>query len=223
MDAEGFLGESPAFEPVVDVGLPDAVVPPCRAAAPRHAAPLGEWLALVAARDEQAMRHLHRAVATQVHRVVARVVSDPHLADEVVGECFWQVWREAAHFDGSRGSVASWVAMIARSRALDAVRRRKALAMHEEPLPAEYDDACASSDPSPVACLEKHQRKRCLDAALARIDPMQRQLLALSFDAGLSHEQVAQHCGLALGTVKSHIRRGLTQMRGHCERAGLRP
>ncbi len=190
---------------------------------PTPAAPLGEWLALIAARDERAMHHLYRAVATQVHRVVARVVADPHLADEVVGECFWQVWREAAHFDVSRGSVAAWVAMIARSRALDAVRRRKCLATHEEPLSEDHEDACASAEPSPCARLEARQRDRRLDAALARIDPIQRQLLSLSFGAGLSHEQVAQHCGLALGTVKSHIRRGLTQMRGHCVRAGLQP
>jgi RNA polymerase sigma-70 factor, ECF subfamily len=199
------------------------VATPLAAASPRALAPLGEWVVLVAARDETAMRQLYRAVAAHVHRVVVRIVSDPHLADEVVSECLWQVWREAAHFDVTRGSVATWVAMIARSRALDALRRRKLLATHEEPLLDGHEESLASPDGSPCAHLETRQRKRSLDTALARIDPMQRQMLTLSFTGGLSHEQVAAHCGMALGTVKSHIRRGIAQMHRHCVRAGLQP
>lgn len=187
------------------------------------AVPLGEWLALVAVREERAMRKLHAAVSTQVYRVVLRIVADPYLAEEVVGECFWQVWREAARFDAARGSVSSWVATIARSRALDAIRRRRALASHEEPMTDEQGDAWACISESPSECLEKRQRHRCLHQALERIDPIQRQLLSLAFCGGMSHEQVAVHSGLALGTVKSHIRRGLAQMHKHCLRAGLRP
>jgi len=169
------------------------------------------------------MRKLHRAVAPDMLRAVARIVQDSHLADEVVGECFWQVWRDASHFDAARGSVTSWLTTIARSRALDAMRRRKVLARHEEPLTEQYEASWAGTDESPPARLEIRQRDRGLNAALSRIDPMQRQLLSLSFVGGLSHEQVAEHCGLALGTVKSHIRRGLAQMRANCVRAGLRP
>jgi len=184
---------------------------------------LGEWLALVAAREERAMRKLHAAVSTQVLRVVSRIVADPYLAEEVVGECLWQVWREAARFDAARGSVSSWVATIARSRALDAIRRRRVLASHEEPMADEQGDAWACLSESPSECLETLQRRRCLHAALERIDPIQRQLLLLAFCGGMSHEQVAAHSGLALGTVKSHIRRGLAQMHKHCLRAGLQP
>jgi RNA polymerase sigma-70 factor (ECF subfamily) len=189
----------------------------------RKTAALGDWLARVAAREDTAMRQLHGAVSTQVRRVVGRIVSDPYLADEVVGDCFCQVWREASRFDSSRGSVASWVSTIARSRALDAVRRRKSRASREEPLTEEHESCRACPDESPYARLEASQRNRGLNDALARIDPIQRQLLSLAFGGGMSHEQVAEHCGLALGTVKSHIRRGLAQMHRHCVRAGLRP
>ena len=187
------------------------------------APPLGEWVALIAAHQEHAMCKLHHAVAARVHRVVTRIVPDAHLAEEVVGECFWQVWREAGRFDATRGSVTTWLTTIARSRALDAMRRRKALASHEETLDEEHEDAWAPDRESPLARLEARQRDRRLHDALARIDPIQRQLLSLSFVTGLSHEEMAEHCGLALGTVKSHIRRGLTQMRMHCVRAGLQP
>ena len=186
-------------------------------------APLGEWLALIASREGKAMHLLHDAVSTRVQRVVARIVPDAHLADEVVSECLWQVWREASRFDATRGSVSGWVTTIARSRALDAMRRRRALANHETALTDEHAESWAPAEESPVARLEAQQRDRSLGAALERIDPIQRQLLSLSFVVGLSHEEVAEHCGLALGTVKSHIRRGLAQMRTHCVRAGLRP
>jgi len=217
----------------METGLDDAALldeprafegPSSRSGEPPSAAlPLGEWLALVAVREERAMRKLHAAVSTQVYRVVLRIVADPYLAEEVVGECFWQVWREAARFDAARGSVSSWVATIARSRALDAIRRRRALASHEEAMTDEQGDAWACISESPSECLEKRQRHRCLHQALERIDPIQRQLLSLAFCGGMSHEQVAVHSGLALGTVKSHIRRGLAQMHKHCLRAGLRP
>jgi len=190
---------------------------------PMADAPLGEWVALIAANEEAAMSKLHHVVSARVWRVVSRIVPDVHLADEVVGDCFWQVWREASRFDATRGSVTSWLATIARSRALDAMRRRKALATHQEALTEEHEESRASADETPSARLETLQRARCLNTALTRIDPVQRQLLSLSFVGGLSHEQVAEHSGLALGTVKSHIRRGLTQMREHCVRAGLQP
>ena len=217
------LVDPPALELAVEhVG--DCLSTPTRnATASSATAPLGEWLALVAAQEQDAMRHLHRAVEPVVRRVVNRIVFDAYLADEVVGDCLWQVWREASRFDATRGSVRSWVAIIARSRALDALRRRKALALHEEALDDQGEPSRAACSETPVERLQTLQRDRRLSAALSRIDPIQRQLLLLSFMGGLSHEQVADHCGLSLGTVKSHIRRGLTQMRVHCVRAGLRP
>lgn len=197
-----------------------ASAPPARAAS-CAAASLGEWVALVAMSQGRAMRWLHGALEAPVRRAVSAIVHDPYLADEVVGESFWQIWRDAARFDLSRGSVTTWAVTIARSRALDALRRRKTLASHEQP--DDDEEPFAPSCDRPEALLETRQRDARLDAALARLDPIQRQLLALSFGAGMSHEQVAEHCGLALGTVKSHIRRGLVRMRGHCERVGLGP
>ena len=210
--------------PSVDLPLGDVDAEPVprRAEGSLPAAPLGEWLALVAARQEQAMLRLHRAIAPRVSRVVTRIVPDAHLADEVIGDCMWQVWREASRFDATRGTVLSWVATIARSRALDAMRRRKALARYEEPISEELLTTWACDDADPPTRLAERQRDVCLRAALARIDPIQRQVLSLAFVAGLSHEQVAKHSGMALGTVKSHIRRGLAQMHKHCAHAGLR-
>ena len=223
MDIAELLDDPRAIEPAVEHFSRCLSMPSCSASATRATAPLGEWLALVAANEGDAMRHLHRAVEPVVRRVVNRIVFDAYLADEVVGDCLWQVWREASRFDATRGSVRSWVAIIARSRALDAMRRRKALASHEEALDDQMAPSQAASSETPVERLQTLQRDRRLSAALSRIDPIQRQLLLLSFMGGLSHEQVADHCGLSLGTVKSHIRRGLTQMRVHCARAGLRP
>ena len=222
MDTLALLDSPPALDAAAESGVPEAIAP--RAPRARDAtASLGEWVALIAAHEGGALHRLHDAMSVRVQRAVSRIVPDAHLVDEIVGECFWQVWREASRFDATRGSVTTWVMAIARSRALDAMRTRKARAAHEQPLTEEHEQAWMTDEDAPSARLETRQRDRRLGAALARIDPVQRQLLALSFGGGLSHEQVAEHCGMPLGTVKSHIRRGLTQMRGHCVRAGLQP
>jgi RNA polymerase sigma-70 factor (ECF subfamily) len=222
VDLSDLLDQPQRSGTVPDLPL-DSVEHPPLARAPNAVEPLGEWLALAAAQESKALRKLHDATTRRLHAVVSRIISDPHLADEVVNECFWQVWREAARFDLARGSVATWMTTIARSRALDAMRRRKALARHEEALTDEHEESWTRDDESPVARLQRAQRDQGLSDALARLDPIQRQLVSLAFIGGLSHEQVAEHCGMALGTVKSHIRRGLSRMRLHCMRAGLCP
>ncbi len=120
-----------------------------------------------------------------------------------------KIWRQAPRFDAARGSVQAWVLTIARSRALDALRRRDTAETLVEESLAEQP----GGDNDPQDLLQAVQRQHRLHAALQDLDPLPRQLLALAFFQDLSHAEIASRMSLPLGTVKSHIRRALLRLR----------
>ena len=158
--------------------------------------------------DEQALAELYDALAGRVYGLALRVVRQVQTAEEVTEDTFWQIWRQAPRFDPLRGSVVAWVLTIARSRALDAVRRLEPT----EPLDEERLAAVAG-DNDPQDLLLAVQQQHRLHAALGTLDAVPRQLLALAFFRGLSHEEIASQMSMPLGTVKSHIRRSLLRLR----------
>ena len=163
-------------------------------------------------RDERALGRLYDVLVGRVFGIALRITRNPATAEEVAEDTFWQVWRQAPRFDPERGNVTVWVMTIARSRALDAVRRLAA-----ERCTDSIDDTAelAVVDPrgSPHDLLAAVQDGHLLDTALKALDPLPRQLVALAFFRGMSHEEIAGHMDLPLGTVKSHIRRSLVSMR----------
>lgn len=168
---------------------------------------LQELIARIVDSDQSALGLLYDHFATQVYGLAFRITQRVSLAEEVVQDSFWQIWRQAPRFDPQRGSVKSWILTITRSRALDALRRIDP-AEHE----LEDNDLDAIEAPnkdSPPDLLVAVQQKQHLQAALSALDPLPRQLLSLAFFRGLSHDEIAQTSGLPLGTVKSHIRRAL--------------
>ena len=164
-------------------------------------------------REEAALTALHGACAQRVFACAMGVLRLPELADEVVSVCFMQAWRDAAEFDECRSGVITWLNTIARSRAIDLLRRNSSRAQHESPMGE--DDLPANLDPSadPSAALGLRQLKRRVLTALVGLSPVQRQVLTLAFLGGLSHEEVAAHLVLPVGTVKSHARRGMAELR----------
>jgi RNA polymerase sigma-70 factor (ECF subfamily) len=105
----------------------------------------------------------------------------------------------------------SWLLTITRSRALDSLRRDDEAEAHPEPESLLAGEASADGDPQDL--LEATQRDRRVHQALATLDALPRQLLALAFFCGLTHEEIAARAGLPLGTVKSHIRRALAALK----------
>lgn len=158
--------------------------------------------------NEQALAELYEMTAGRVYALALRITRNVQTAEEVVEDTFWQVWRQAPRFDDARGSVVGWILTITRSRALDALRRGD----RAEPLDEErLADLASGEDPQDL--LAAVQREHRLHAALRELEPLPRQLLALSFFRGLSHEEIASQMSMPLGTVKSHIRRSLLRLR----------
>lgn len=129
-------------------------------------------------------------------------------AEEAVQEIFLEVWRTAARYDPAIAAEATFIAMIARRRLID--RRRKvgrtiettAMAVEPGGVPDRDLDRAEVGDDALRA-----------SEALATLSPEQQRVLRLSVIQGLSHEKIAAATGLPLGTVKTHVRRGLIRVR----------
>lgn len=164
--------------------------------------------------DQRAFEAFYDATCHRVIALLRRFLRDPARLEEVAEDVFFQVWRDAPRFDAARGQPMAWLLTIARSRALDALRRAEREAVE---LGVDDDELEASMAPDasadPAHRLAESRRADALRAALAALDPQPRQLVSLAFLRGLTHEEVAAETGLPLGTVKSSIRRALGVLR----------
>jgi len=129
-----------------------------------------------------------------------------------VQEIFIDLWRSADRFDPLVAEEITFVAMIARRRVIDRLRRCAG-----QPESASIDEVGAvpdsSSDGRVGRRLELGEEARLADEHLAQLKPEEQRILRLSIYNSLSHAAIAEYTGLPLGTVKSHIRRGLDSLR----------
>jgi RNA polymerase sigma factor (sigma-70 family) len=174
-------------------------------------AQLNAWIAAITEHDERALTALYDATLARVYGFVLRVVRRPAVAEEVVEETYFQVWRQAARFDPARGRALTWLLGMARSRAIDAIRHEARF--QYESLDVADARELAHSDSAPDELLELARSFADLHRALMLLNAQPRQLVALAFFRGLSHEEIAGQTSLPLGTVKSQIRRAMRTLR----------
>lgn len=171
---------------------------------------LARLMARVMRQDEAALAQLYEQLSSRVYAVALRITRQVACAEEVLQDTFWQVWRQAPRFDRERGSAVAWVMLMARSRALDAIRSRsRDPAQSGQQLLDDDEVTTDGGSADPMDLLQAVRRDGALHAQLAKLDPLRRQLIALAFFRGMTHDEIADHTGLPLGTVKSHFRRTL--------------
>jgi RNA polymerase sigma-70 factor (ECF subfamily) len=175
-----------------------------------------ELVIRVASGDEEALGRLYDRFGAVLYAVAYRILNEKADAEEVVMEAFAQAWREAPRFDAGRGSVAAWLTMMARSRALDLARsqsRRSRItdtAAREVPSTA---PAMSTGFPSPGAAVEDAERRQAVGAALAALAPPQRVAIELAYYEGLSQSEIADRLQEPLGTIKTRMRLGMQKLR----------
>jgi RNA polymerase sigma-70 factor (ECF subfamily) len=174
-------------------------------------ADLAPLLAAVAGEDRTALARLYDATHRWVFALALRLVGDRHLAEEVTLDVYLQAWRRAGSYDAGRGKAASWLFAIARSRALDALRSRRARLRHEAELPE--DLRLAPEDADPHLARQTFDRHEGVRAAIATLPEEQRRAIELAYFPGLSHSQIAARLGLPLGTVKTRVRLAMLKLR----------
>ena len=165
-----------------------------------------EWLRKMSTGDEQALGALYDATLGKMFGVAIRIVGDAMLAEDVVTDVYYEVWKNASSYDELRGRPITWMLTICRNRALDEYRRESSAARRVETA-ASLDVPDLVEEPDMV--LESAEVGQTVHSLLSEISVQDRQLVALAFFRGLSHQQIADQSGLPLGTVKSRIRRAL--------------
>ena len=169
--------------------------------------------------DQSAVKECMDVYGGLVWSLARRMSQSAADAEDATQEIFLEIWKSAARFDASMGSEAVFLTTIARRRLIDRLR-----ALKRRPKTEELDELAdfePAGDTESAGMLEA-------DAALARraldqLDPVQREILLLGIVEGLTHVEIATMTGKPLGTVKTHMRRGLIRVRELIERGGSAP
>jgi RNA polymerase sigma-70 factor, ECF subfamily len=155
--------------------------------------------------DQSAMGTLYDRYSSIVYAVALRVLQETGAAEDVLQDVFMQLWRNPGAFDTSRGNMAAWLAVIARHRAIDALRRRR----------PENDiaDVIVSVEPDLASDADRSRAMEKVRGALQTMPSPQRSALEMAYFEGLTHTEIAEKTGEPLGTIKTRIRTGLVSLR----------
>lgn len=166
----------------------------------------------VAQGDREAFSKLYDATVSRVFGVVMRITSNKELAEEVVSDAYMQVWRSAVNYDRELAAPLTWIIMIARSRALDGLRREKSATKNQVKA---IDDYTLADDktPDPLLSTLGVEQSSELEVLLMLLDSKERQMIALAFYRGFSHREIAEYTGEPLGSVKTILRRSQAILR----------
>jgi RNA polymerase sigma-70 factor (ECF subfamily) len=155
---------------------------------------------------------LYRAARDDVYAYVATLLRDREAAEDVTAQAFERAYRKQRTYKPGRGSERAWLFGIARNAALDELRRRKrAAALTAEPVDVE---AAGPEDAAETAL-----RRAAVRAALARLGPRERELVALKFHAGLDNAEIAAVLGVSISNAGTQLHRAMTKLREAVEHA----
>ena len=172
---------------------------------------LGKLLQAVAQKDRTAFDAFYNATTERVLSLVLRITRQIDIAEEVVSDVYLQVWRQADRFDPARGNALAWLTILCRSRALDTLRKNNSAPTSSAIPISEIPEAEADDLPQDLLiAVEQHS---AVPAALEKLEPDQRQLLALAYFRGYSHSELAQFTGMPLGSVKTQLRRTISKLK----------
>lgn len=173
----------------------------------------------IAEGDQDAFLMLYDRFAPRVYGLIIKIMGGPGArgsrgagseADDVLQEVMWEAWSRASRYDPSLGSVTNWLLLMARSRTIDAIRKRRAHADAVDERAQRQNDLAraAALDPAATPDFANHR----LRAALNELPPEQRAVITLAFLRGLTREEIAASLNIPVGTVKTRIRLGVKRL-----------
>ena len=175
---------------------------------------LAALLAQAGVGNRAAFADLYDATKSKLFAVSLRIVRERHIAEEVLQDSFVNIWNNATKYAVAQSAPMTWMTAIVRNRSLDIVRRPFLEVQDEDDYFAiNMEDERPGPEDQLVARRDQMKIERCMKG----LDGEQQQTISLAFFQGLSHSEVADHLGKPLGTVKTHIRRGLLKLKGCLE------
>jgi RNA polymerase sigma factor (sigma-70 family) len=153
---------------------------------------------------------LYRETASDLFAYVLTLLRDRAAAEDVTALTFERAYRRQSAFDARKGTQRAWLFAIGRNAALDELRRRKRTAA----LLSDPEDQAPPPPPDDAA--ETAARRATVRAALAQLDPRERELIALKFHAGLSNAEIAKVLGISVANAGTRVHRAVTRLRKAC-------
>ena len=166
----------------------------------------------VGAGDVHAFIRVYHATSRKLFGIVVRILGRGELADEILQEVYLRVWQRAGEFSAERSSPITWLATIARNRALDEGRRRQMGSIEDMPELLEFP----SGEDIAGAHAVNEQLRRLKDC-LGLLTPQQRELVQLVYFEGLTRDGIAERTGETPATIRTLLRKGLAQLKGCIE------
>ncbi|MCW3478713.1 sigma-70 family RNA polymerase sigma factor [Neisseriaceae bacterium JH1-16] len=169
-----------------------------------------ELLARTALGERKAFAKLYKLAAPRLLGILLRYVRQRSLAEELLQDCFIEIWNHAPDYLPARGAPMAWMGRIARNRAIDALRQSP-VELSSDAL--ELPEQAAAASEEPVNLLASRDQTKTLADCLRHLPAAQRQSVVLSYFYGQSHNQIAAVLGSPLGSVKSWITRAIVHLR----------
>lgn len=162
--------------------------------------------------DIEAFRRFFRTTSPEVVALCRRILGNVQDAEDVAADVFLEIWSHRDRFDSARGTLRSYVLMLARSRAIDLYRVKARERVHVASTQGQSVD-CVGPDQTAIEDVSMKEFQMLASNALAELGETEKAAIELAFFQGLSHSQIASQLNSPLGTIKSNIRRGLSKLR----------
>ncbi len=160
--------------------------------------------------DRAAFGELYNATKSKLFAVALRIVRERHIAEEVLQDSFVKIWHHAADYAAAKSAPMTWMTAIVRNRSLDIVRRPvREIADDNDYFALNMED----ESPTPPEQLANKRDQAHIVRCMQELESEQHRAITLAFFQGLSHTEVADQLKKPLGTVKTHIRRGLLKLK----------
>ena len=153
--------------------------------------------------DEAALAIVYDRYSGVVFSAVRRVLDDVGAAEEILQDIFYQLWRTASSFDFTRGSLAGWLLVAARNRAIDRLRRRKRTPTEE------LEENVVALPLNLESQLSQNEMLSKVKTILVGLPQAQREALELAYFQGMTQSEIAARTGEPLGTIKTRLRSAL--------------
>lgn len=163
----------------------------------------------VSLQDRSAFTALYTATCAKLYGIIFRILLRRDVADEILQEVYVKIWERAADFDPTRASPITWMATIARNRALDEARKAKPVSL--ETMPAGFD--VADDTPDALDVLDAAEDYKRLMKCLQGLETQKREIVVQAYMHGLSREAISQRFAVPVPTIKTWLHRSLAQLK----------
>jgi RNA polymerase sigma-70 factor (ECF subfamily) len=170
---------------------------------------LADALGRVASGSESALAEVYEHTAAKLFGICLRILGNRSDAEDALQEVYINVWSKAGSFDAQRASPITWLATMARNRAIDRLRSSGGRTYE----PVEEALEVADTRPAADALIEQSQGSARLSACIDQLDSRQSDAIRTAFFQGVTYAQLATRKGVPLATMKSWVRRGLLTLR----------